>query len=329
MLFRTIAVLAALTAATGAASAEPLKIRIAWSSAPGQVQPLMQHMPKEVIPHWGKTYVVDAIFMQGSGPMLTGLAAKEVDFVDYSYQSFANGVVEAKLDMRLVSDSLSDKPPYRTSGYWYHPDSGIRSVDDLRGRTLAINARGSTNEAGLRKMMSDHGMADGKDYQIVEMRFDALLSALRSRRADLGFLVLPLDMIAEREGFKRLFTMRDALGPAQTVVVGALAEFVAKNRAALVDYYEDDLRMRRWLYDPKNRTEMLEIVSKVTKRSAADLAWSFTKDDNHRDPGGEIDAVLLQKNVDDLSRLGLIKGTFDVTKYLDLSIVREAAARLK
>jgi hypothetical protein len=36
----------------------------------------------------------------------------------------------------------------------------------------------------------------------------------------------------------------------------------------------------------------------------------------------------LQKNVDDLHRLGITRGRFDVGRYVDLSLVRAAAARL-
>jgi NitT/TauT family transport system substrate-binding protein len=209
-------------------------------------------------------------------------------------------------------------------------ESGINRVEDLKGKTVGINARGSTNEAAMRKMLADHGLADGKDYQIVEARFDALWPALQAGRLDMAFLVLPFNFAAERTGkFKPLFRMRDSLGPTQTVVLGGLAEFVAKNRAALVDFLEDELRARRWLYDPKNRAQMLEIVAKMTKRPAETFAhWIFTEKDNYRDTNGEVDLATLQRNVDDLHKLGITKGTMDMRKYLDMSLAREAAKRI-
>jgi NitT/TauT family transport system substrate-binding protein len=128
---------------------------------------------------------------------------------------------------------------------------------------------------------------------------------------------------------RKLFAMRDALGPTQTVVIGGLTEFVTKNRAALVDYLEDELRMRRFMYDKKNRTQALAIVSSVARQPVENFeSWMFTELDNYRDPNGEVDPAILQRNVDDLHRLGLTKGSFDVAKYLDLSLVREAAKRI-
>jgi NitT/TauT family transport system substrate-binding protein len=232
--------------------------------------------------------------------------------------------------MRIIEEALSDKPPNNATSYWVAKDSGINRVEDLKGKTLGINARGSTNEAALRKMMSDHGLTDGKDYQIVEARFDALWPALQAGRVDLAFLVLPFNFIAQKtDKFKPLFAMRDALGPTQTVVLGGLAEFVAKNRAALVDFLEDELIARRWLYDPKNRAQMLDIVAGMTKRPAATFSdWIFTEKDNYRDLNGEVDPATLQKNVDDLYKLGITKGTLDMKKYSDMSLVKEASKRL-
>jgi NitT/TauT family transport system substrate-binding protein len=329
-MIRAVAALALALTFPGIAAAEPVKIRIAYSSLTGQLTAIMPHMPKEVLKRWGASYVVEPIFIQGSGPMLTAVAAKEADFANYSYQSFVNGIVEAKIDMRIIEEALSDKPPFYATGYWVNADSPIKKIEDLKGKTVGINARGSTNEAAMRKMLSEHGLTDGKDYQIVEARFDALMPTLKSKRVDLAFLVLPFGLIAERSGeFRKLFAMRDSLGPTQTVVLGGLAEFVAKNRPALVDFLEDELRMRRWLYDPKNRPAMLEIVAKLTKQPAERFAdWIFTHSDNHRDMNGEVDPATLQKNVDDLYKLGLTKGSIDVAKHLDMSLVKEAARRL-
>ena len=310
--------------------AEPVKIRIAYSSTTGQLTMLMTQVPRALLRHWGSSYVVEPMFIQGSGPMLTAVAAKEADFANYSYQSFVNGVIEAKLDMRIIEEALSDKPPNHGTAYWVAKDSGINRVEDLKGKTVGINARGSTNEAAMRKMLSDHGLTDGKDYQIVEARFDALWPTLQSGRVDLAFLTIPFDLIAEKTGkYKPLFQMRDALGPTQTVVLGGLTEFVVKNRAALVDFLEDELIARRWLYDPKNRTQMLDIVAKMTKRPAETFSeWIFTQADNYRDLNGEVDAATLQRNVDDLYKLGITKGSIDVKTYLDMSLAREAAKRI-
>ena len=314
-----------------AAVAEPVKIRISWSVAPAHLTPLITMVPKKIYRHWGKSYIVEPIRMRGSGPMATALAAKEVDIAGYSYQAFSLSVVNANLQVRAIADVLTNKPPHANAGFWVRKADGINKVEDLKGKRLAVNARGSGVDASLRKMLMDHKLTDGRDYQIVEIRFPNMLSALDSKRVDMSFLVLPFNFIAERKGkFKRLFTLRDSLGPNVTVLWTTRKEFIDKNRAALVDFIEDQIRMRRWLYDPKNREAAVQLVAKATKRPAKNYAgWVFTKKDNFRSLDAKFDAAMLQRNVDDLYKLKVTKGTFDTSKYIDLSIAEEANKRIK
>ncbi len=64
------------------AKAEPVKIRVDWSTIPGQFAPLIPTVPKyapNVYRHYGKSYVVEPLRMQGGGASLTALAAGQVD----------------------------------------------------------------------------------------------------------------------------------------------------------------------------------------------------------------------------------------------------------
>ena len=62
-----------------------------------------------------------------------------------------------------------------------------------------------------------------------------------------------------------LFSQRDALGPTQMIVWVARAGFLQKNRAAMVDFMEDAVRVVRWYLDPENHDEAVQIAAKVTK----------------------------------------------------------------
>ena len=312
------------------AAAEPLKLRISWSTTPSHITPLLPEIPKEVYKHWGQSYVVEPIFIAGSGPMLTALAAGETEIAGHGYQSFALSVINAKLENRAFVGLFASKPPNADNGFWVHADGPIKKVEDLKGKRAAVNARGGGVDASLRKMLKDHGLEDGRDYQIVEVRFSAMLASLEDGRVDMAFLPLPFDLQAEKNPkFKQLFTMRDALGENETVVWGAKADFIAKNRAAMVDMVEDNIRARAWLSDPKNHEEVVKILTKVTKIPESEYrGWAFTQKDTYRSPDASFDPALLQKNLDDLYKLGVTPGTIDVTKYSDLSLVADAKKRL-
>ena len=59
------------------------------------------------------------------------------------------------------------------------------------------------------------------------------------------------------------------------------------------------------------------------------FGWLFTKQDYYRDPNGLPDMEALQRNVDTAADLGFLKPGLKVDAHSDLSIVKEAAARLK
>jgi len=105
--------------------------------------------------------------------------------------------------------------------------------------------------------------------------------------------------------------------------------FIDKNRAALVDFMEDVLRIERWYLDPKNHDEVAQIASRLVKVPADRFGWVFTKQDYYRDPNALPDMSALQHNVDTAAELGFFNPGIVVSKYADLSIVKEAAARLK
>jgi hypothetical protein len=72
-----------------------------------------------------------------------------------------------------------------------------------------------------------------------------------------------------------------------------------------------------------------QIASKLTKIPAERFSWLFTEQDYARNGNLMPDMKALQANVDSTQALGFIKNKLDVQKYTDLSLIQEAAARLK
>jgi NitT/TauT family transport system substrate-binding protein len=89
------------------------------------------------------------------------------------------------------------------------------------------------------------------------------------------------------------------------------------------------MRIARWYLDPANHAEVAQIASRLTKQPPERFGWVFTKQDNFRDPNLMPDLAALQRNVDLMKDLGFIKASVDVKSHSDLSLVEEAAKRLK
>lgn len=324
------AVATCLSAAT--ANAAPLEIKIQWSVAPAHITPLLPHAPKGIYKHYGKSYVIKPQRMRGSGPALQGVAAGEIHFGGMSAQALVRGVTKAKLPLVGIASVMSSNVKGYGSTGFFTLAGKYKSLKDLKGKVVAVNALGSSIDAAVIAQFGKVGMKPGKDFQVVEVRFPAMLGALQKGRVDMTALLTGFELRARSKGVKiqKMFDMRDALGPTETLVWIGSRDFVKKNRAALVDFLEDNIRFRMWTEDPKNRDALLALLAKVTKRSAkAYAAWAFTKKDSYRHPKALIDVKRYQKNVDDLNKLGVLKEKLDVSKYVDNSLAMEAAKRIK
>jgi NitT/TauT family transport system substrate-binding protein len=325
--------LLATSVSTGAA-AEPLKIRADWSVIPGQFAPLIPTLPQyapNVYRHYGKSYVVEPVRLAGGGATLTALAAKETDLSTLSPGALVLGVTEAKLDMRVIGQQISSEVNgYLTTYFWVRA-SEIQRIEDLKGKVIGISARGSNVDAAQRMVMRKHGLEEPRDYQIAEVRFPAQIPALESKRIDAAVLVPPFNYMAEKNpAFKPLFSVGDAFGQVETLAWMARTDWVAQNRAALVDFFEDNIRMRRWMFDPKNRLTAIKQVSDLTKIPVDQYAdWLYTNRDYYYRPDASIDIDRFQQNVNTMKEAGIIPTAIDVRPYMDMSIVKEAAARIK
>lgn len=314
-----------------ARSAEPVKIRMSWVAPLANWASVVLEK-KDLMKHLGKSYTLDAIRYQGTPQMIAAIANNELEVASLAYSSLAIAIDNAGLnDLRVIADEFQEgKPGYYTDTYWVRKDSGINKVEDLKGKVIGTNGGGSAVDVAVRAMLKKHGLIDKRDYTLLEGPLPAMPAMLLEKKADLVPSVLPFAFNPKlRQDGKVLFTISDAIGPIDMIVLAARQSFIDKHRAAMVDYLEDLLTVARWYIDPKNHDEVAKIASKITKAPPERFGWLFTKNDTYRDPNLLPDLDALQKNVDTTFDLGFIKHKIDIKKHADLSLVMEAAKRLK
>jgi NitT/TauT family transport system substrate-binding protein len=179
-------------------------------------------------------------------------------------------------------------------------------------------------------MLKKHGLVDKRDYTIVEAPFPTMKAMLKDKKADVVPTVPPFNFDPELKQISRvLFDSKDAIGLSQFIIWAARKSFIDKNRVAMVDFMEDMLIIERWFMDPKNKNEVMQIASKVTKAPAERFSWVFTKQDYYRNRDMLPNLDALNSNIKTTHDLGFIKAPLDVKKYTDLSLVQDAAKRLK
>jgi sulfonate transport system substrate-binding protein len=81
-------------------------------------------------------------------------------------------VLNAGLEIKILAEDLKSGVPGSFADTWVVLDtSEVKTVADLRGKTIGINAFGTAVDLALQVMMKQHGVVDKKDYQIVEVVF--------------------------------------------------------------------------------------------------------------------------------------------------------------
>ncbi len=318
--------------ATGTANAaDPVKIRLSWI-VPVSNWASMIEQKKDLATHLGKSYTLEIIRFAGTPPLITALANNELEVANLTYPTLPIAIQNAGLDdLQVIADEFQDgNTGYYSNEYMVAKDGPIKSVDDLKGKVLATNVTGSAVDVAMRAMLRKHKLEDKRDYTVIEAPFPTMLAMLNQKKADLISGVLPFSLNPElRNTATTLFNTKDAIGVSQFSMWVARKGFVEKNRAAMVDFMEDSLRIVHWYLDPANHKEVMDIAAKITKQPPERFDWVFTKKDNYRDPNMVPDLKTLQANVDTVKDLGFIKETVDISKHADLSLVQEAAKRLK
>jgi NitT/TauT family transport system substrate-binding protein len=287
----------------------------------------------ELLTHWNKSYTFEPKFVRGSPVLVTALAAGELDIANLGFSTFYQAVVNAGLsDMRVIGDEVEDGfHGHFSSQIRVLKDSNINKIEDLKGKVVATIAIGSAADMLTRYTLRKHGLELNRDYTYLETAFPTMKPMLIGKKVDAAYFAQPFasDPEVERET-KVLFTTDDSMGPLMPNFIAARGNFIAKNRPAMVDFMEDFLRVVRWYYNPANRAEAIKSISEANKVPVEVLdRYLFTKKDNYRNLDGLPDLKVIQDNMRAQKEIGLAKSEININDYADLSLVKEAAERLK
>lgn len=325
------ALLGTIVGTAAHAQSEPINVRIGYSSMPAHLIPTFYEAP-DALKHEGESYNVEVIRFNGSTPQITALAAGEIDMAALSPTALALGVINAGLDVKVVADIIQDGiPDYYSQTIYVKTDSGIDTPEDLKGKTVAINAVGSAVDMALRAMVAKVNLDPNSDIRVVETSFANVLPMLEDNKVDAGPIQQPMASQLVKEGkYKALFSSGDAIGPTQFVFLVARTEFLESNPEQVKDFFEDHVRGFRWIVDPANREQALPIVAQASIRPVEQMSYLFSELDYFRDPFLFPNVEGLQLAIDVAADLDVIPEAIQVSPdYVDSSFVEEAKRRIE
>ena len=162
----------------------------------------------------------------------------------------------------------------------------IKSIADLRGKTLIVDAPNTAYALQMKKILSLSGLTAGKDYEIKP--FGATpqrLIAMREQKDFAGSMLgPPASLVAKKEGFVSLGSVQQLIGPYQAAGIFTQRAWAKEHRDLLVAFLSACIEAQRWLLNPANKQQVIDLLAAqyhlAPEIAAEDYEISMTR------PGG-------------------------------------------
>jgi len=303
-----------------AAACAQQTIRVGWTIPAEEAKYWMMRRPAE-FPEIGKSYKIEWVQFQGTAPMTQALAAGALDCATQGVLSLAQGVVSGNLKAYIVAQHVYEKPG-GFSVYWaVKDDSPIKTIADLKGKTMAINVLGSGIYGPMALLLQQNGVDPQKDIKLVELGFSLSEDAVRSGRVDAAPMNQPFAARAEAKGgLRKLFSLSEQQKNIVHILDACRADFVDKNPELAKAYVRDlTLGMKKAL---ANRDETLKVVNEIMKAPIPVLDTYLLKDNDFgRDPGAAPNFPAIQQMLDTYAATGMLPKKLDAGQFKKEGVV--------
>ena len=123
---------------------KPVTIRMGWGIPAEEIKYVMMKYP-ELARNLGTWYDIEWRQFSGTALGVQGLAAGTLDCATVGGLSVANGI-DKGADIVILGEFIEEREPYYSTAWMVRKDSGIDSLDDLKGKTVATNAVGGSTD---------------------------------------------------------------------------------------------------------------------------------------------------------------------------------------
>jgi ABC-type nitrate/sulfonate/bicarbonate transport system substrate-binding protein len=236
--------------------------------------------------------------------------------------------MEKGAKMKIVSGAL-EKIPYDVVA---RPE--IKTGADIKGKTIGVDSLSGGTTLMLHEVFEKAYKLTDKDYRLLVVGTSPQrYAALKNGAVQVTFMGPPFNLKARSEGFTKLTTFHEHLGPIQFVVQFANEDYLKSNRADVVKFLKGMAEATRWLYDPKNKEEALAIYSKILKnpREAAEADYRYLIEEFKPFPvDGAISKQSIEKTFELREKAGKYEGKKPppYTNYVDVTLVEDAKKQL-
>lgn len=239
--------------AVGAAEPAPLRVNV----FPGaQNLPLYVGLAQGIFAKHGLK--VDLQFTPNSDEQRNGLVAGKFEVAHAAVDNAVAMVELAGKDALIVLGGDSSM-----NEFFVQPE--IKTVANLRGRTLLVDAPNTAYALQAKKILLNSGIKPG-EYIVKPVGGTALrMKALTDKAGEAAILNVPFSILARRQGLKSLGRTVDLLGPYQATGAFVMRAWANANAPVLERYIVAYVESLRWALQPANRSECAALLMKWLK----------------------------------------------------------------
>jgi ABC-type nitrate/sulfonate/bicarbonate transport system substrate-binding protein len=261
----------------------------------------------------------------GTGNMVAALDRGEVDVTQtatpYLIQAALNGSPAVAIAGTTANPiySLIAKPP-------------IKNFADLKGKLIGLSLPVDTISISMRKLFALKGLGDA-DYKVKELvGSPARAACLRSGECDAVPLGQPDDLIAVKDGYRRLGLSTEAVASFQFEVIAARRDFAETHGPALIGFVSALADAFRFIHDPAHCVDAVNAIVALTGASddiaRATLALYLDPDRGVMPQHAEIDLGGFAQVIAFMGEGGAIKPPLPAPEeFVDPQYLRAAGAQ--
>src|SRR5580704_6585692 len=326
MTFRTLAIFIAL-AGFSSAHAQTTTLRFGQiPSTARAVSALYLHVAQKQGFFARENVTVEIVQIPGgTGNMVAALDRGEVD-------------VTQTATPYLIQAVLAGSPAVGIAGTTVNPiysliaKPQIKDFADVKGKLIGLSLPVDTISISMRKLLALKGL-DQADYRVKELVGSPVRAAcLKSGECDAVPLGQPDDLIAVKEGYRRLGLSTEAVASFQFEVIAARRDFAQTHAPAIIGLVSALADAFRFIRVPAHRDDTVKAIIALTGASdeiaRATLALYFDPDRGVLPRHAEIDLDGLAQVIAFMGEGGTIKPPLPAPeRFVDRQYLRAAGAQ--
>jgi NitT/TauT family transport system substrate-binding protein len=281
----------------------------------------------------------DYTFFDSAAKAIAPLGTGQIDIAGGAVSAGLFNAIERDIEIRIIADRTSVAPGFGFHGIVIRKalaDNGaIKGIADLKGRKLAIVARGSSTESILNEAMKSVGLRY-EDVDLVYIPFSQQSAALAGGAVDAVITTEPYLTPMIQQNFGVLLISTDRFYPNAQIGELLFSETFAQTRrdvgVRFVKAYIRAIRDFRHALGPDGRLDgpgsegIVDIIMKYSGTKDAGLLRSIKLPAVNID--GRVNRESISKDWQFFKDKGLIKGSVSPDRIIDGSFVEEALKQL-